>query len=354
MQSFNRGEWSELYGVLYLLVKPKLTIVDSEFKKISKEDIFTVQKIILESTIKLEYEIVDNYIFVYISNKQFASIEISEIEKNRNILLEKILNAPARRGAFEIPSIDEFLNRMSNGNIIKAKSGDKSDIKLFLYDNLKSDNIFLKYSIKSSLGSPATILNASDHTNFVYRVSNLSKSQINEVNKINTRTKLLDRVKKIESYNGNIVFERVQSISFEYNLKIIDSNMPSYLGNALLYSYIANNKNLKEIFICSNDFEDRDLGLKKLADFIEGISFGMFPSEKWNGENSVNGGLLIIKSDGDIVFLDLMYFRVHVRNYIINNTKLDSPSSTRYHMLEIREDDIGYYFTLNLQIRYMN
>lgn len=31
----------------------------------------------------------------------------------------------------------------------------------------------MKYSIKSSLGSPATILNASNHTNFIYEITGL-------------------------------------------------------------------------------------------------------------------------------------------------------------------------------------
>lgn len=50
--------------------------------------------------------------------------------------------------------------------------------------------------------------------------------------------------------------------------------------------------------------------------------------------------------------LDLVYYENTVRKYLINNTQLDSPSSTRYHMLEVFKDNDEYYFTLNLQVRY--
>ena len=354
MTSFNRGEWSELYGVLFLLVKPKLKIVDSNFNTIEADDIFTIEKIILESTIKLEYQILDDTICIYVADDYYRTLSISEIEANRKLLLSKILSAPSHGGAFEVPSIEDFLFSLSNGNVIKAKSGDKSDIKLIVFDSFKNNKASLKYSIKSSLGSPATILNASQHTNFRYRIDNLNPSQIMRINSINSRTKLLDRINLIKTLGGKISFQNVVSESFDYNLRLIDTKLPEYLGNALLYSYSHNNKNIKDIFLKSNDFEDEGFGLKKLADLIEGLSFGMIPSKKWNGVNSVNGGLIIIKSNGDVVVLDLIYYKKHVTDYIVNQTKLDSPSTRRYHMLEIEKEEDGNYFTLNLQIRYKN
>ena len=35
MNSFNRGEWSELYGILFLLIKPKLKIANSQLEIIN-------------------------------------------------------------------------------------------------------------------------------------------------------------------------------------------------------------------------------------------------------------------------------------------------------------------------------
>lgn len=56
MLSLNRGEWSELYGVLFLLVKPKLNIVDSNLKNIdSTIGLFVLKEVISKSKIKLRF-----------------------------------------------------------------------------------------------------------------------------------------------------------------------------------------------------------------------------------------------------------------------------------------------------------
>ena len=47
MITLNRGEWSELYCVLFLLVKPNLTIVDENLDIIS-DTVFEINKIIAE------------------------------------------------------------------------------------------------------------------------------------------------------------------------------------------------------------------------------------------------------------------------------------------------------------------
>ena len=136
---------------------------------------------------------------------------------------------------------------------------------------------------------------------------------------------------------------------------MVDANMPKYLGNALSYSYKMNNKDLKTVFIKSNEFDDEIMAIKKLGDLVNAISFGFFPGKKWDGKNSVTGGLMIVKDDGNVCVIDLMYYKDEVQNYLIKESKLDSPSSTRYHMLELSEEDNGnIYFTLNLQIRYKN
>lgn len=353
MVSFNRGEWSELYGILFLLVKPNIELVDSSFEKIEETDIFTLEKIIMDSKIKLEYEIKDDLIYIYVSDKQERVFTKNEVEEHRILLLEKILSAPSKEGSFQIPVIEDFLDKLSNGNVIKGKSKDKFDMTTIVYDGIKDTKFKLNYSIKSSLGSPPTILNASKHTNFKYRIYNITDHQVKEINNIKTKSKLLDRINKIIELGGKIEFEEVPSDSMNYNLKLIDSKLPEYLGKALLYSYLKNNKILKEVFLKANIFDDEEYGIKKLSDLMEGISFGFVPSVKWDGVNSVNGGLVIVKQDGDVVVLDLVYFKQEVSKYLLDNTKLDSPSTTRYHMLEIQKDTFGYYFTLNLQIRYI-
>lgn len=351
MNSLNRGEWSELYAVLFLILEPKLKIVDEELNDITS-DIFELKQVILTVNKSFKYTISKNLVYVYLDEKEYSKLSLNEIKTAKNKLLKAVLNNNKTNGAFKIPTIEKFINKFSSSIIVKAKSFQKEDINIIANDKRIKKNVELKYSIKSSLGSPATLLNSSKHTNFRYIVKNLTKNDIIKINKINGRTKLLDRIKEIEKRNGVIKFDKVISESFEYNLKMIDDKMPLYLANTLINSYVNNTKDLKETFINSSTFKDKNFAIKKLSDLLLGICFSFVPSIKWNGKQQVNGGFIVIKKDGQVVILDLIYYKECVIKYLLNNSRLDSPSSTRFHMLELYEENNNIYFTLNLQIRY--
>lgn len=351
MQSFNRGEWSELYAVLFLLIEPKLKIVDENLNIIDNE-IFEIRKIILGNNNKIEYCVKDNLIYIYVNSNTYDKLSKTEVAKVCEEILKSIVNDNNRLGSFSIDSIDGFLQQFSNGEILKGKSLQKEDLEALLSDNRLKKEVNLKYSIKSLLGSPATLLNASQHTNFRYLVKGLTKDDIKLINSINTRTKLLDRITEIEERQGIITFDKVLSDTFDYNLRMVDSKMPEYLGNMLLSSYMNNEKDIRKLFLSYLPKTDESFAIKKLEDLLCGICFSFIPSKKWDGKQVVNGGFVIVNTDGKVLVLDLVYYKDKVVNYLINNTKLDSPSSTRYHMLELYEEGNNIYFNLNLQIRY--
>lgn len=84
------------------------------------------------------------------------------------------------------------------------------------------------------------------------------------------------------------------------------------------------------------------------------VSFGMFHL-KSGMEFSVNGGLIIVSKSSEVYVLDMVYYENGLKEFLIlNETKLDSPSSSRYDMLHLRKENEEVYFTLNLQVRYKN
>ena len=107
------------------------------------------------------------------------------------------------------------------------------------------------------------------------------------INSIVNGNKLLNRINKILELGGKIEYYSVESDSFKYNLEMVDSKMPEYLGNALLYSYQNNCKQFKEVFIAANKFTDRKMAEKKIKRFMEAISSSICSSKKWNGSCSV-------------------------------------------------------------------
>ena len=344
---YNKGEWSELYTILYLLANNKLNIVDNELQFLSN-NIFHVKSIISETKDKdIEFHLKEDEIIKINSDNSTHTCTIDEIRELKEELFSNILT---NTGTFEIKKINDWLNVCNISNF-KGKTKAKSDIFLINMDVNQNKQIKLGYSIKSKLGSPATILNASSHTNFRYIVKNLNSEHINIINSINTKTKLKDRISAIKKYNGDIIFDKVTSNTFDKNLKMIDMSLPATLGEILLKSY-ETEKNLKDLFMESSIYNDEEIALKKLEDFLIAISFGMFPSEAWSGRFQANGGLLIVETNSEIYTIDMLYFPEEVKKFLVTETKLDSPSSSRYDMLNLKEEQGEVFFTLNLQVRY--
>ncbi len=357
MNSLNRGEWSELYAALYLLENKQLVIVDENLDPICN-DIFVVSDILYPEIGRVNY-----YVVSLNENSNCAQQDNAEQKKEsfddvnpemlvfaREKLLSIILNAPRGSGSFPI---DASISSVKPK--IKAGSKRKADLIASVEDLLKNKKVKLSYSIKSMLGSPATMLNASAATNFEYEVRNISNAQMNEINAIKTRTKLKDRLMKIDNFGGEIAFKKVQNDVFENNLRMIDTLMPEILAECLLKSYRSGNKNLLDLFCKSSKITSDVIARKKLADLLQAVSFGMFPKKTWSGNCEVDGGILVVKTNGEVVLLDAIYHNAAVLDFLVNETKLDSPSSSRYHMLELTPDtdkEGSFKFTLNLQIRY--
>ena len=59
-----------------------------------------------------------------------------------------------------------------------------------------------------------------------------------EVNNINTRHKIVDRIQFLKNQGCRFIIpDRLESIQFDTNLRYVDSSMPQLIAYALLYSY---------------------------------------------------------------------------------------------------------------------
>jgi len=346
---FNKGEWSELYTFLYLLLNPNLVIVNEDLKVIENSKFQIVEILASDNRYKIEDDIV-----IKISDKGLnKEYNLSYISKETKVLLEKISTHTKAKGSFEIEEIIPLVDDLLEDKKPKGSSLVKGDLEANVLDRYFKKIINLKYSIKSNLGRPATLLNASSHTNFIYEVSNIDDDIMKRNNAIDGRKKLLDRCKFLSDSHASVRFVSVESATFDYNLKMIDSNLDRLLANMLYLSYEQNEKDIKKLI--SNIIKDEDeyaFYQKKIGDFANAVTFGMMASKKWNGQNEVNGGILLVSKSGEVYLLDLIYFKAMVDKYLIDNIKLDSPSSTRYKMFEIYKENGKHYFKLNLQIRF--
>lgn len=64
-----------------------------------------------------------------------------------------------------------------------------------------------------------------------------------------------------------------------------------------------------------------------------------------------NGGYVVVKSDGDVICFHI-FDRNLLEEYLIKNTKFDTPDTKRYDFGKVYYEDGKFYFDLVAQIRF--
>ena len=78
----------------------------------------------------------------------------------------------------------------------------------------------------------------------------------------------------------------------------------------------------------------------------------MLPSTPWNGKADATGGYIIVREDGEVLCYHL-FNRNEFEDYLVNNTKFETASTSRHQFGSIYKDNGKYYLKLNLQIRFI-
>lgn len=94
-----------------------------------------------------------------------------------------------------------------------------------------------------------------------------------------------------------------------------------------------------------------DLYAIKFKKLLTASALGMTPGKVWDGKDSATGGYIIIKRDGDVLCYHL-YNRNFFEDYLLNNTRIDRPSASRYDFGYVYEKDGNKYIDLNVQVRF--
>lgn len=352
----NKGEWSELYTLFYLLGLGKLYAADDNVHRMDNI-YFPVLKIMRKkNTDNVDYELFEgNEIRIFINGKQTASFKKEEFKREAAYLYNAIKLGSNR--SFEIEQTEDFMNKVYCDRLA-APSSDKTDITLQLHDINTGYDPIMGFSIKSELGNPPTLLNASGATNFIYEVTGITEEQARQINSIETRTKILDRIEAIYNYGGNIKYTKTANELFSMNLMLIDSMMEDIIAEMLLYSYRTGSVDCKELM--KHLDQENPLGFPrdgfytfKYKKLLSAIALGMKPSALWDGIDEANGGYIIVTSDGDVLAYHL-YNRNAFEEYLLKNTKLERGSTDRHGYASIYEeaDSNKMYIKLNLQIRF--
>lgn len=354
----NKGEWSEIYTLLKIMSDKKLFAGDSDLKKIDSL-IFPIIKILREESNRAsEYSYESDLVIIKGGDEEFR-VPIVEFKEKAVLLLSELKKTTS--ASFSIPEIEKFINSFGC-NSLKAKSSVKSDIRIVIHDQRTGTTPELGFSIKSQLGGASTLLNAGRTTNFIYEIENtvLTETQIREINSIDTRSKIKDRIRKITEHSGVFSFRQTESSIFGNNLTLIDSALPQILSEIVYLFYTSTySKSIDLVDEISkinplrfNLNSDHPFYSYKIKRFLTDIALGMMPSIVWTGEIDATGGYLIVKDDGEILCYHI-YNRNEFEDYLLNNTKLETASSTKHDFGTVYNEGSKQFFKLNLQIRFL-
>ena len=287
----NKGEWSEIYALFKLLGDGRVYAGDDNLNKI--QDLFYPIIMILrqEKDGNFNYCLQDVDVVIQTPDGQEllrvpSSTFLEEAEK----LLEAI---NGHDGAFAVPQTEEFMRRVCCHSL-KAKSSDKTDIRIVLHDHRTKINSEMGFSIKSQLGRKATLLNASKATNFTFKIigGDFSGEDIARINSLDSKNKIIERFNAIKAKGGSLAFDKIENSTFKNNLVMIDSDLPAiiaHLSLSQLSTGISRLKDLAEIVSKENPLKYESepvlrFYVYKIKHLLTSVALGMVPTTVWNGQ----------------------------------------------------------------------
>ena len=352
MKTYNKGEWSELYAICKMLYDQMVDVCDKDLNPTNQK--IRILKLLMRSILgDSEYDVDGK------DNGEVAILYNGRLVKSANLSRELILSILneiiAGSGAsFSVPSGESAMHELMLDDF-KATSYEKSDVET--YSIMPHEEIARQvgFSVKSQIGSPATLLNASESTNFIYKVDGFT-GNIDEVNAITTRSKIKDRMQYIFEHNGEFVFHGMTNQTFQQNLEMTDSNLPEIISGLLMVFFAGKGtRTVKDLIDSYTNFfnnKSSEFVSKKVKDFLSNITLGMIPTREWDG-SELGGGCIFVKDDGNLVCFTL-YDMDEFKNYLINNTKFETASTSRHKFGSLYKQGDELFFNLNLDIRFIH
>lgn len=377
----NKGEWSEVYTLYKLLSEQNLypINIDNKNGQRLRMPILSILRH-TEQYLKAEYKIEeDGQVVINANGHNIIQIAKSDFDDIAPKLFEAIKKgAPKKEGtsdpSFELPEFDEFRKSTCCPNIKcyskKLENGekDKSDLYIVIHDFVTGQTPIQGFSIKSEIGRPPTLFNATDLTNFKYKLSdNLPDGIVAQINSMVDKRGYADikgRVRAILDQQVLLEYSTIipnaegESVFLE-NLMLVDSMLPQIVSTLLVLSYSEDTRILSSLTDKLSEINPLGFPMKtnkkqyeaKVRRFVTDIALGMVPSAPWEATHQAYG-MLVVNTKGEIDCYHIIY-RKSLEDYLYKNLKFETPSVKRYGFGKIETGPDGcQYFTLNLQLRF--
>lgn len=351
----NRGEWSEIYAFLRLLCDGELHGANADL---------TVDPSMSLKVLKVA-RLVSGREFGGAPNADGTSVKVwyngavslskAVLERRATQLLNAILTAPKRGGAFPHGGTEDFL-RSIGCVAIKATSAEKRDLDVTVADDHTGGTPTYGFSLKSRLGAAPTLLNAADTTLFSYAVPGLAWGEAEALNAIQGKDRYQERVDWLNTRGLRPRFAEMRNATFFRNLQMLDDALPEITAALLLDSRMNGHTRLAEA--CGavarknpRGYQDPTLYGVKVRRLLRAVALGMVPGSAWADHDDATGGYIIVKESGELVAF-FVYNRAKFDDYLFNATRLETPSGDRYRPMRFYRVGAEIRFDLCLQIRF--
>jgi len=353
--SGNVGEWSELY-VLSKLIADGGAFGTNDGNLRSQSDFCDVLEIFLsgnstnrESRFKVKLDVTQ----IFVGDSLVSEVSRSAIGSLCDGFFNEII-ATDHGSTFESSFGKTLLTELCRLSPSASSAQRASDLELILIDRWSgSPTPHVGFSIKSQIGSPSTLLNASGATNFEFEIIAphgvnpiaLTKESINSVQVT---------VKKLLQNGCEFRFHKMSSASFSQNLQMLDSLMVENVASLLINFYGSEESRVDKVSHLS--FPQKDPGsvqkIFKIKQFLGAVAMGLRPSGVWDGDISKFKGMIVVKKNGDVI-LYYVHNLTQFQEFLFESVKFEVGSTSRHKFVKVYSSEGRYFIKLNLQIRFM-
>lgn len=336
---FNKGEWTEAYVFLRLLGDGRIYGASTELTKDEATYIDIINIIRDEPNKMLIFErFIDENMAYVRASKDGVSINVvtaPEFTQYAQVLYNKIKEFKANHVVC-ITEVQEYLESLGidspKANLsdsAKEKYGSKTDVIITSEDSLDHSRTTGGFSIKSHIGSPATLFNSSQTSGFTFEVVGCDERGMHE---INAKDAFLSIMKDIKD-RYSLEYAGCRNETFEQNISIVDSRMEEVLSTAVLVHasyYGVCNSDVKAI--CNKVIELNPINVRnpqifypvKFKEFLFDAFAGLTASSIWNGRKRLTGGYIDVSRSGEMLYYRAISDDIF-GNYLFENTYFDRP-----------------------------
>lgn len=374
--NINKGELSELYAVVNILSEGSIDVVDGDLNCINQRLRFDrLTPLCFNSPIFFEIDHQRGNVVIDHQGQKTVIRQRDLLENSQNLLqLIRKSKRIIRRDAEEILSVRNLLKLSS----IKAAAQSPYDfIATVALQNIYGQHT-LGFSIKSQLGAASTLLNANNLNSAIrYRVVRTDgrpltaeeKRKFLARNENRSHGYIRANVAHVYASGCELAFDSYRGEALRYNLALVDAVAPELMALLVLQSYKSSGSQLMPQILdglCKSNALRRNPSLSNLAEdeldrhemlryklknVLSSFASGVTVTSKWNGQNNIAGGMLVVTDTGKVVSLQL-FTGDALKQYLYSHTRFEGPSSSRHSYGKFYEHDGELCFDLQLQVRF--